>query len=534
MGEAAQSTIEDPKSKITRFSPHREMDTAAAKPPAAIRWIVAFALLLISALLVFSLLGKTKPPTVQALALLHVALATYAWTLYPAAGSVLISLVVLACLVWAWALQQTAVLGELCAAFGALLAAATWQLQLRARRLLRIQQLLNDLTEERAVKGQAIAAASQMREALQKKLSRYTQLQAIAEELSSMTDLASVAALAVERAFALIGKSDACLLLLVNRERQELSLFASKKRESVPIIRAKHGDQFDRHVLRTHRPLLVNDVRRDFRFTVAVSPEREISSVIACPLLVGQSPGGLLRLDSSKPGVYTQDDLRFLDILLDLISTAVTNAKLFAQTQQLAMTDGLTGLTLRRPFLEQLTRELTRAVRSRDSVSVLLIDVDHFKTYNDTFGHTAGDLVLRGVADVLRASVPSGGMIGRYGGEEFVVLLPRHSRLAASDVAEKIRRMVEQQVQGSGRTPAPPAVRSADPPRREQTSGRGGAGSPSRPRQMAGPGTGGGVTVSLGIATFPDDAKVELELLRVADQRLYQAKHAGRNLVCSS
>ena len=348
------------------------------------------------------------------------------------------------------------------------------------------------------MRDQGIAIATQARNALQKKLSRYTQLQTIAEELSNMTELAAIARLAVDCAFRLIGKSDACLLFLVDEERQTLSLFASKKRETIPSIRAKHGDQFDRYVLRSHAPLLVNDVRRDFRFTVTMSPARQISAVIGCPLLLGQGPAGVLRLDSAHAGAYTQDDLRFLGILLDLVETAVTNAKLFARTQQLAMSDGLTGLTLRRPFLDAVTRELARSGRSREPVSVLMLDVDHFKHYNDTFGHTAGDLILKGVADVLQTAIPPGAVAARYGGEEFVVLLPRFASSAARETAEKIRQLVGQHAQGSLRGPHQ------------------------------------AVTVSLGIATFPEDAQGELELIRMADQRLYQAKREGRNRVCAS
>ena len=444
------------------------------------------------------------------LCLISVALAAYDWVLFSTAAGVTVSLLTFICVAWAWAVRQTVALSVDVAAVGVVLGAAAWQRRRRFRRFLRVRQLVEDLEEEQTVKEQAIALARQTCDALQKKHSRYSQLQSIAEQLSNMTDRASIANLAVDRAFTLIGKSDVCLLFLVDRERQELSLFTSKKRETIASVRAKHGDQFDRHVLRTQRPLLVNDVRRDFRFTVMVSPERTVSSVIACPLLLGQRAEGVLHMDSAHAGAYTQDDLRFLDILLDLVATAMTNAELFAQTQHLAMTDGLTGLTLRRPFLEQLTRELTRAGRSRESVSIVMLDVDHFKEYNDAFGHTAGDLVLQAVADVLRTVVPPDGVSVRYGGEEFVVLLPRTKRHQASDIAETIRRTVEQQVHRSGRTPA-----------RDLRSGE--AGGEPRP-----------VTVSLGVATFPDDAQAGLELIRVADQRLYQAKHAGRNLVCSS
>ena len=491
------------------------MDTVVSKSPVVLRWVVIAAFLIVCSILGALLVTAPTAPAnlVHALALLISALVTYAWVLYPATLSVVISLAGLIDLTWAWAARRTAILGWEVAATGILLAAAGWQRARRMRRLLRMEQLLEDLQEELALKDQAIASATQAREALAKKLFRYTQLQTIAEQLSNMTDLVAIAQMAVDRTCDLIGKSDVGLLFLVDQERQELALFASRKRESIPSIRAKHGDQFDRYVLRTHRPLLVNDVRRDFRFTTTVAPEREVSSVIACPLLLGARPEGVLRLDSARPGVYTQDDLRFLDILLDLVATAITNAKLFAQTQQLAVTDSLTGLSLRRPFLEHLTRELTRAGRSREPVSVLMVDVDHFKRYNDAFGHTAGDVILKGVAEVLRATAPPGSAVARYGGEEFTVLLPRLSRYQAGELAEQIRLRVEQQLQGRARGPAG-EDRSAR--RRAESDGA------------------GRVTVSVGVASFPDDAQAELELIRVADSRLYQAKHAGRNLVISS
>ena len=464
-----------------------------------IRWVVALALLLVCATLVTRIsTGGSGPGMVHSLCLLAVALAAYAWVLYPTAGSVTASAGVLLLTAWAWGVTQVQLVGLDVAAGLLLTGVAAFQQRRWTRRCQRMRQLLEDLGEEQAVKQQALVLANQTREALERKYARYAQLQAIAEQLSDMTDLEPIARLAVDRAFALIGKSDVCLLFLVDTERQELSLFASKKRETVSSVRTKHGDQFDRYALRTQRPLLVNDVRRDFRFTVSISSDRAVSSVIACPLLLGQSAEGVVRLDSSHPGAYSQDDLRLLDILLHLVATAMTNAKLFAQTQRLAMTDGLTGLSVRRSFLEQLDRELTRAGRSREPVSVLMLDVDHFKEYNDAFGHTAGDLILKSVAEVLRNVVPPDGVSARYGGEEFAVLLPRMKRLQAGDIAETIRRTIEEQVQGSPRVERRP------------------------------------ITVSVGVAACPDDAHAELELIRVADQRLYQAKHAGRNLVCAS
>ena len=492
--------------------------------PRLLRWVTFLAACALCAFLVMA------PALLPSFAILVVALAVYGWMVLPAAGSVTVNLLAAGSLLWIWAVRHAPLGGLPVSALGVLLGAGAWQQRRRFRRLQRLQQVVDELREEQTVKEQAIAQAGRARDALQKKLSRYAQLQTIAEELSSLTDRSAVAELAVLRAFTLIGKSDVCLLFLVDPEQQELSLFASKKREALAPIRAKHGDQFDRHVLRAHRPLLVNDVRRDFRFTTALSAaDREVSSVIACPLVLGQSPTGVLRLDSTQAGIYTQDDLRFLGILLDLVAAALTNAQLFAQIQRLAVTDGLTGLSLRRPLLEQLARELIRASRSREPIAVLMLDVDHFKEYNDTFGHTAGDLILKGVAEVLKTVVPPGGVAGRYGGEEFIVLLPRVPRAEASEVAEKIRRLIAEHVKGNRRL-TPLAVRGPAGGGAVSESSSG-----SARRQPGGGHTGGGtITVSIGVAAFPDDAQVDLELIRTADQRLYQAKRAGRNCVISS
>lgn len=491
------------------------------RPTAALRALAAAATVLVAGVLIAAVAGRGPggPTQAHTLCVLLIALGTYAWVVLPTAGSAPLSALALLAIAWAWGVLQTGALGLDAAAGAALMGLAAWRRRAGQRWHVRMQQKVEDLAEESLVKQQAIGLVSQTRDSLQKKLDRYTQLQAVAAALSNLADQTAIAQLAVDRAFELIGKSDVCLLFLLESERQELSLFASRKSDAVPSVRAKHGDQFDRYVLRTHRPLMVSDVRRDFRFTVTLSPDRTITSVIACPLMLGQGAEGVLRLDSARAGAYNQDDLRLLDVLLDLVAAAVTNARLFGRTQQLASTDGLTGLALRRPFLEQLTREVTRAGRGRDQVSLLLLDVDHFKAYNDTFGHQAGDVLLRSIAQIVGRVAPPDALSARYGGEEFAVLLPRATRGQAVDLAESIRRAIEE-----AKLSAQVATRAA--PARELRSRRAPA--------AAAAADGRTVTVSIGVACFPDDAQAELELVRVADQRLYQAKHGGRNLVCSS
>jgi len=482
--------------------------------PAAVRWFLAFLLLLTGSLLMGSLLpgAGITPDVLQALSLLGMVCAVLAWRWYPPAAGFFVSLALSMLVMGAWAVREHAALWRHVGAFVILTGAAILHWRRRTRRAHHRRQQMEALHEARRVNDQEIVLAHQASEALSKKLARYAQLQSIAEALSKTTTLESVAQLAVEHTLTLIGKSDVCLLLLVDAQRQALSLIASKKREATLSVRAKHGDQFDRHVVRTHQPLLVTDVRRDFRFTVPIAAQRPVQSVIACPLLLDQRPEGVLRLDSSRTGAYTQDDLRLLDVLADLVATAVVNAKLFAQVQRLAVTDGLTGLSLRRPFLEQLTYELTRAGRGGGHVSVLMLDVDQFKRYNDTWGHLAGDALLKSVGQLLRDAVPAGGLVARYGGDEFGVLLPRLGREQAQDIAEAIRQRVPRGVHGRARGSMPPATSSA----------------PGATAAQETP-----VTVSIGVASSPDDAQMGIELIRIADHRLYQAKRAGRNRVSS-
>jgi len=466
----------------------------------AIRAVTLLACLLVAGASTFVLLARAPIDLkiIHTLTILLIALATYSWVVFPVSVGAAVSAVVALNTLWAWAVLRDNLLGFDALVLAVLCGAASVQQSRRERRIIRLKQQLGDVSEELHLKEQAVRLTERSHNGLQRKLRRYQQLQTIAEHLSRLVNLEAIAKLAVDRAFELIDKSDACLLFVVDKELQQLALYASQRAPDVPVIRSKQGDQFDRYVLRTQRPLLVNDVRRDFRFSDVGQAERPIRSVIACPVRVAQSAEGVLRLDSREIGAYSQDDLRFLDILLDLVDTAIANARLFAQTQQLAMTDGLTGLYRRQPFSDQLTREIARAQRTRQPLAVLMLDIDDFKLYNDTFGHTAGDLVLKTVAEIARSAIPPDGMCARYGGEEFAMLLPKASRAHGAEIANRIRQTVETTVRALGQGPGKP------------------------------------VTVSLGVAVFPDDAKSGLELLRRADQRLYQAKGAGKNRVVAA
>ncbi|TDI87362.1 MAG: diguanylate cyclase [Caldithrix sp.] len=166
------------------------------------------------------------------------------------------------------------------------------------------------------------------------------------------------------------------------------------------------------------------------------------------------------------------------------------------ELRQLAITDGLTGLYNYRYFKEQLEQELNRARRHELNVSLTMIDIDHFKHYNDTNGHPAGDKVLKTIGALLKDNIRNIDMAIRYGGEEFALVLVETNKDAAKIVAEKIRKLVE---------------KSAFKFEKRQPLKK--------------------ITISSGVATFPGDAADFDSLVNTADQRLYLAKQAGRNTV---
>lgn len=335
----------------------------------------------------------------------------------------------------------------------------------------------------------------ELTDSLKKRATKYSSLKNVTEQLGSVLSMDAVSKYVAEEAFGLVGKTDTCLLYLIDETKQELSLTAAK---STKIIKPKKGDIFDLWVLKQRKPLIVEDVNKDFRFSIEKQKEymRDFRSLISAPLVTEKRVLGVLRLDSINANSYTQDDLRFLDIISDLAAVAISNCKLYEKTEELAIKDGLTGLYVHRYFKQRLDEEVQRAARTKSCASVIILDIDRFKNYNDRYGHTAGDLVLRNVAMLLKQSTGPGDIVSRYGGEEFAVVLPGINKEDALRSAERIRKSVESAVFML---------------RREKTN----------------------VTVSLGLSEYPKDTLTRDDLLRIADVRLYKAKESGRNRVCA-
>lgn len=252
------------------------------------------------------------------------------------------------------------------------------------------------------------------------------------------------------------------------------------------------GENPHSKALERGNPFVVNDVAQDFPQYSNISGT-EIRGWLGVPLVVHGETLGLLVMHSTQPGFFTPKHIRLSTALGDHVAVALFNARLFEQTKELAMTDSLTGVATRRSFFVHAERALELARRNQSPVSVLMADLDHFKRINDLHGHAAGDEMIRKVADAARTVLRRSEIIGRYGGEEFAVVLPETDEPNAMIIAERIR------------------MRVAD---------------------IMIPGEEKSLTVSIGVTTRDPTGLTTVDaILEEADSALYEAKRLGRNRV---
>jgi diguanylate cyclase (GGDEF)-like protein len=262
------------------------------------------------------------------------------------------------------------------------------------------------------------------------------------------------------------------------------------------VRRSSQNDVFMQYVKRNHVPLIVQNLLNDTRFAFKRS---RFSSVIAIPLEVNEKVQAILKGVAREPNAFDEDDLRRLSIMGGIASLSLHNAKLYQRTQELAITDGLTGLYVQKYFRERLGEEVLRSRNYHLPLSVVIMDIDHFKRINDTYGQTAGDVVLRQVAALLRRRLRETDFVSRYGGEEFGVIMMQTDGREARLVCEELKQCFENE-----RLFLP--VESFQP-------------------------VYANVTVSMGIAVFDEGVTTAEQIPAGADKALYRAKRLGRNRV---
>ncbi|HEX7557404.1 MAG TPA: diguanylate cyclase, partial [Leptolinea sp.] len=196
-----------------------------------------------------------------------------------------------------------------------------------------------------------------------------------------------------------------------------------------------------RTMKRTGNPLLIPDISL-YPAWVPMAGDSRTHSYLGCPIKIKGKVTGYLSLESMKPGFYSQEHIDKLQSFVDLAATAIENANLQRETQKLAISDELTGLFNRRGLMDLGRREVDRARRFHHPLSAAIMDLDNFKSVNDTYGHVAGDQLLNQIADCCRASFREIDIIGRYGGDEIVVLLIENDIDQAYQVADRSRQTI--------------------------------------------------------------------------------------------
>jgi diguanylate cyclase (GGDEF)-like protein len=217
-----------------------------------------------------------------------------------------------------------------------------------------------------------------------------------------------------------------------------------------------------------------------------------LASLKVVPLRAAGKVLGTLAVGARRERAFDDDVVRQLEVVAMQAAESIYRARLFDKTERLATTDGLTGLTNHRTFQVRLDEQLAQAQRYGKRLSLILCDIDHFKSVNDTYGHPIGDVVLKGVARTLQKEARTTDVVARYGGEEFAVVMPETDAAGALVIAERIRERVKALVFETGQGPLR-------------------------------------VTLSLGLAAVPDDAARKGELIERADACLYHAKRNGRD-----
>jgi diguanylate cyclase (GGDEF)-like protein len=257
------------------------------------------------------------------------------------------------------------------------------------------------------------------------------------------------------------------------------------------------GEGISGWVAATGESLLVQDVESDPRFHRHNNERYYTASFISAPLVHVGAVRGVINVNNKRDrAIFREGDLQLLEALAGHASAALANAHRYEAVLERAQRDSLTGLANHGHMWATLEVEFERADRHARPLSFAMIDIDHFKDFNDRFGHLVGDEALCAVARVLESNSRCHDVVARYGGEEFAVILPETDLDGAREYAEKMRRAVE--------------------------------------REGVGPASSGALTVSVGVASAGAGASSCQQLAALADARLYRAKQAGRNQICVS
>jgi diguanylate cyclase (GGDEF)-like protein len=332
---------------------------------------------------------------------------------------------------------------------------------------------------------------------LERKVQELQALNDVARTLASTLDLHEVLSLVMRKVSEVL-RPEHWSLLLVDEERRELvfEIAVGEGAERLKGMRLPVGEGIAGHVAASGEALLVQDVRADPRFAARFDKASGVitGSILAVPLRSKGQVLGIIEIVNPRGArAFDAEDQRSLETLSEYAALAIDNARAYERIHELTLRDEHTGLFNARHLWRQLEAEALRTARTGRPFSLVFLDLDHFKQVNDRHGHQAGSAVLKGVGDLLRQQIRTIDVPVRYGGDEFVILLPETDRARVRMVADRLRQAM--------------AAATFD----------GGAGLSIR------------VTASFGLATCPDDGRTAEEVVKAADAAMYRVKESTRD-----
>jgi diguanylate cyclase (GGDEF)-like protein len=339
-----------------------------------------------------------------------------------------------------------------------------------------------------------IAERKRAEQELQRRADELAALYETARALATEQDMPALLRAAVEHATRLLGAPSGNIFL-ADRAAGDLVLTVAKGTSIQPGLRLRLGEGMAGRVAQTLEPLVVDDYRTWEHRSPQFTPS-EPGAIVQVPMLFAGELVGVLTVADlwGAKRTFSEADARLLTLLAGQAASAVHNARLLEETQRLARSDALTGIANRRYLFEAGEREIGRAHRFGHPLCALMFDIDHFKRVNDVYGHKRGDQVLQALAQCCLRQIRDVDILGRYGGEEFVILLVETDIPGARSLAERIRESVAQLLIATDEA----AIR---------------------------------ITISLGVARLDEGDSDLASLLGRADKALYAAKQAGRNRV---
>lgn len=353
--------------------------------------------------------------------------------------------------------------------------------------------------------------------ALSDKVAALDALHRISIAMSSTLDLGELLQFIVDEAANQLN-TQSCSILLPDQKTDDMVFHAAI--DSIVGMSVPAGKGIASRVFHTGTPEIINDVSSDSDYYSKIEEDsaKPVYELLAIPLLVNGKTIGVLEMINKRDGIFTEQDRDFMMIMASHASVAIENARLvnqqheheiylkkcvveqtaelrelYEQVKILAVTDELTGLFNRRGLFDLGEREINRFRRFGNALSAILLDLDHFKHVNDKYGHVIGDQVLKTAAQRCKDGIRDVDIIGRYGGEEFAILLPETGNGEACQLAERLRRCIAKQPVYTDKGNVP-------------------------------------ITISLGVALAAGDEDLSI-LLNKADEAMYLAKQSGRNCV---